>query len=130
MPVPTLKLLENFAGYCSAKNKVIANNIANAGTENYKKLDIKFNDVLNENMNANLRTTEENHISGNVTGDRPAFEVFEDRSSDNVSGINNVDIDSEMAELAANNLNYKFATKKIGDYFKIIQGVIRGGGSL
>ena len=130
MPQSNIKLLENFAGYCAVKNKVISNNIANVGTENYKRLDVKFKDVLDENLSANLKTTEEGHIGKINTGNQPNYEIVEDRSSDNVSGINNVDIDNEMAELATNNLNFNFATKKISDYFKIMQGIISGGGNL
>lgn len=130
MPLSNIKLLENFAGYCAVKNKVISNNIANAGTENYKRLDVKFKDVLQENMSANLKTTEKGHFSGINTDSQAGYEVFEDPDKTDVSGVNNVDIDNEMAELAVNNLNYKFATKKITDYFKIMQGVIRGGGGL
>ncbi|HED08234.1 MAG TPA: flagellar basal body rod protein FlgB [Ignavibacteria bacterium] len=130
MPQSTIKLLENFANYYAVKQKVIANNIANIGTENYKRLDVKFKDVLDENLKANLKTTEENHIAINTSDYKQNFEIVKDQSMDNASGINNVDIDTEMAELAANNLNFKFATMKIRDYFKTMQGVIRGGGSL
>ena len=130
MPQSTIKLLENFSSYCALKNKVIANNIANVGTENYKRLDVKFKNLLDENMTANLKTTDPKHISSNSGNNSSDFEVVEDKSKDNVSGINNVDIDNEMAELATNNLDFNFATKKISDYFKIIQGVISGGGKL
>ena len=130
MPDSTIKLLENFSSYCAVKNKVIANNIANAGTENYKRLEVKFKDLLDENMTASLKATENKHISTGIPDNQASFEIVADKNQDNVSGVNNVDIDTEMAELAANNLNFNLATKKISDYFKIIQGVIRGGGNL
>ncbi len=127
MPQSTIKLLEKFASYCSVKHKIISNNIANVGTENYKRLDVKFKDVLEENLQGNLRATEKNHIANNNFDYKSNFEIIKDTNQDNVSGINNVDIDTEMAELAANNLNFKFATIKIRNYFKMMQGVIRGG---
>ncbi len=130
MPQPIIKLLENFANYSSVKNKVIANNIANAGTENYKRLDVKFKDVFMDNLKTNLKTTEKAHIVINNSDYKPNFEIIKDKSQENISGINNVDIDVEMAELAANNLSYKFATRKIKDYFKVMQAVIRGGGNI
>ena len=128
MPGTTIKLLEDFAGYCAMKNKVIAQNIANIGTENYRRQDVVFKNVLDENMNSNLKTTNSKHIGGKSTDGLPQFEIVTDQSRDNVSGANNVDIDKEMTELAANNLNYSFASKKISDYFKNIQNVIKGGG--
>ena len=45
------------------------------------------------------------------------------------SGVNNVDIDKEMSDLAENSLSFKFASRRIGDYFKLIQEVIKGGGN-
>ncbi len=42
-------------------------------------------------------------------------------------GFYNVDIDKEMADLAENYFNFKFATNKISNYYKTIQNVIKGG---
>ena len=131
MSVSTIKLLENFAGYCAERNKVISENIANIGTENYQRKDVVFKDLLSENMNAQLKTNDERHFvtSGEYNGDVPDFKIVTDHSKDNVSGVNNVDIDKEMADLAENYLNFKFASTKISSYFKTIQNVIKGGGT-
>jgi flagellar basal-body rod protein FlgB len=53
----TVKILQNLLDYCSVKNKVIAKNIANIGTENYKREDVAFKDVLADNVNSLLETT-------------------------------------------------------------------------
>lgn len=127
MPGSTIKLLEDFSRYCAVKNKVISKNIANIGTQNYQREDVVFKDVLNENISSLLKTTELQHIGMSNGETSPDYEIKIDKSADNVSGVNNVDIDKEMSELAENTLNYKFATKKIGDYFKNIQMVIKGG---
>lgn len=128
MPVSTIKLLENFADFCALKNKVISKNIANVGTQNYQSEDVEFKNVLNENMTSALKTTELRHIGGNQINSLPQFEVKIDKSTDNVSGVNNVDIDKQMAELAENQLNFSFVSQKIGEYFKNIQMVINGNG--
>jgi flagellar basal-body rod protein FlgB len=39
---------------------------------------------------------------------------------------NNVDIDSEMAGLAKNNIYYNAAVRQIGDYFTSMKSVIAG----
>ena len=126
MPQSTINLLENFADYCALKNKIIAQNIANVGTENYQRQDVVFKDVLNENINAQLKATEAKHIGAGSLAAVPEYQVITDASRSDTSGVNNVDIDKEMSELAVNNLNYQFAAKKIGDYFKNIQMVIKG----
>lgn len=129
MPVSTIKLLESFAGYCAERNKVISENISNIGTENYHRKDVVFKDMLSENMNAQLKTTDERHfISSDENIDTSKnYKIETDHSQDNVSGVNNVDIDKEMGDLAENYLNFKFAADKISNYFKTIQNVIKGG---
>ncbi|MHB1687309.1 MAG: flagellar basal body rod protein FlgB [Ignavibacteriaceae bacterium] len=126
MPQSTIKLLEDFAGYCAVKNKVIAKNIANIGTENYRRQDVVFKDVLNENMNSLLKTSGGKYAEDISSASTPKYEIITDNSQDKVSGVNNVDIDKEMADLAENNLNFSFAAKKIGDYYKTIDSVIQG----
>jgi flagellar basal body rod protein FlgB len=42
------------------------------------------------------------------------------------SGINSVDIDQEMAELAKNQIRYKFSARLIGEAFRALQMSIRG----
>lgn len=131
MPAENIKALENFINYCAAKNKIINKNIANVETKNYKREDIDFKDMFQHNINSVLKTTSNKHIGINsgVTGDGE-IKVVEDKSEDAVSGINNVDIDNEMAELAENSLKFKFAAKKIGNYYRELQNVIKNGGRL
>ncbi len=126
----TIKLLENLLNYCTIKNKVIANNIANVNTENYKREDVSFKNLLKENSESILKTTNIKHLPSinTVQGDNPEFQIIYDESSENISGINNVNIEKEMAELAENTLRFKFASKKFGDYYRTLQNVIRGGG--
>jgi flagellar basal-body rod protein FlgB len=124
----SIKLLQNLLDYCSVKNKVISKNIANIGTDNYKRQDVEFKDVLNQNMGTYLKTSESQHMTALQTNgsDNSQFEVTDDKSEEMDSGVNNVNIEKEMSELAENALRFKFATKKVGDYYRTIQGVIKG----
>jgi flagellar basal-body rod protein FlgB len=128
----SIKLLQNLLDYCTVKNNVIAKNISNIGTENYKREDIVFKDLLNENVNSILKTSSGKHLSSlqiNNSNDS-RFEHIYDDSSDMDSGVNNVNIEREMSELAENTLRFKFASKKVGDYYRNIQSVIKGGGAV
>jgi len=131
MSISTIKLLESFVDYCATKNKVISNNIANIGTTDYQRKDVEFNVVLSENTNTILKTSEEKHfITGNIdNGNASDFNIVKSEGNENESGVNNVDIDKEMTELASNTLNFQFAAKKINDYYKEIQAVIKAGGA-
>ena len=125
MASSNIRVLQDFIDYCSLRNKVISKNIANIGTENYKREDVVFKDLLNDNM-SQLKTTDPKHFGEVSFESENSIKV--DDSKDMVSGINNVNIDEEMAELAKNTLQFKLASKKIGDYYKTLQGVIKGGG--
>ncbi|MBX3006682.1 MAG: flagellar basal body rod protein FlgB [Melioribacteraceae bacterium] len=126
----SVKLLHNLLDYCSEKNKVISKNIANIGTEKYNREDIVFNDLLNDNVNSLVKTSNSKHLSSlNIQENGSSkFKVVEDSSEESISGANNVSIEREMAELAENTLRFRFASKKVGDYYRQIQNVIKGSG--
>jgi len=125
MAASSIKLLENLIDYCSLKNKVISRNIANVGTQNFKREDVEFKSLLVE-LNSAAKVTNEKHIKTGPA-ENPYYEVSKDKEDEMLSGINNVDIDKEMAQLAENTLLFKFASRKIGDYYRGIQNVIKGG---
>ena len=128
MPTP-VKTLENLINYTALRNKVISKNIANIGTEGYKREDVEFKEILGDNMHARLQTSNEKHMGAIQEPDNSGeYKVVIDKNRDMSSGVNNVDIDKEMGSLAENTLLFKFASKKLGDYFKQIQYVIKGGG--
>lgn len=128
----SIKLLQNLLDYCSVKNNVIAKNISNIGTENYKREDVVFKDMLDENVSSFLKTDNEKHLSSlqinNSNGSK--YETIYDNNTEMDSGVNNVNIEREMSELAENTLRFKFASKKVGEYFRNIQSVIKGGGAV
>lgn len=132
MPKFETKSLENFLSYLTVKNHTIANNLANMGTVNYKREDVKFKDVLDSEFGKGaIRTTNSRHLDfdGTAAGDKQSWEIVQDDQTDYFSGKNNVDIDREMADLAQNTIKYKFATKKVGKYYKNLQEVIKNGGA-
>jgi len=89
----------------SLRSKVTANNIANINTKGYKKSFVTFEETLKTNMNnMAMKTTDRKHIQeGSSFGD---IKVQQDKSSSMRQDGNNVDIDMEMANQAANNLMY------------------------
>lgn len=120
-----IKSLEKFIDYCSVKNKVISKNIANIGTENYKRQNVEFKNILS--TASQMKSTNPKHLKLPEVNQDP-YEFSNDKSLDNTSGVNNVDIDKEMSELAANSMQFRFASRKIGDYYRNLQNVIKGGG--
>ncbi len=123
----TNKSLESLLQYSSVKSKVISENIANIGSKEYQRKDVQFKSMLNNEIQSNIKTTNSKHFGvSEVTGKDNNIEVVADNSDERFSGVNNVDIDKEMSEMAENTLRYKFATKKLGSYYKVLQSVIKG----
>ena len=126
----SVKLLSNLLDYCSEKNRVIAKNISNIATEGYKRQDVVFKEVLNESSNSMMKVSNSRHMTAlqDPSAESGKFEYINDESEDMTSGSNNVNIEREMSELAENTLRFKFASRKVGDYYRGIQNVIKGGG--
>jgi flagellar basal-body rod protein FlgB len=123
------KLLEKVLDYSALKQKLISKNIANLSTVNYKREDISFDEYLNKNVNGKLKVDNSKHFS---TGEvkmpgQPDFNIEEDKSEEKISGMNNVDIDREMAEMAQNTLLFKFSARRLNFYYRNLQSVIKGG---
>ena len=112
-------------GYCSAKNKAITENRANISTERYKRKDVNFEEVLKSSVEGNLKASRAGHITSS-----PSIQKFTPTTVEDRSGLeNNVDIEQEMADLAKNTLNFKFASKRISGHFKTLETIIKSGGS-
>jgi flagellar basal-body rod protein FlgB len=120
--------LEKVLDYSALKQKVIGKNIANATTVGYKREDVEFVNVFDE-ANNKLKVDNARHIKSGDKVITPESElvVVQDKDTEKVSGFNNVDIDKEMAELAENNVMFKFAARRMNMYFRDLQAVIKGG---
>jgi len=128
----SVKLLQNLLDYCSIKNKVISKNIANVGTEGYRRENVEFKNLLDENVNSGLKISENKHLSAlnKPVQSQSQFNIIYDGETEMTTGINNINIEQEMSDLAENTLRFRFASKKVGDYYRGIQNVIKGGGRL
>jgi len=128
MAASNINLLENYISHLSTKNKVISQNIANIGTEGYTRQNVKFQDMLSNEMNSSVKKTDKKHMNLASPSELGIQNnIFLDKSKEPNGGINNVDIETEMAELAENAINFKFSAKKIAGHFQLLREVIKGG---
>lgn len=122
-------VLEKSLDAAWTRNEVISNNIANVDTPNFKRSTVSFEDELNKAMDSSildLKTTDSRHISLK-NSDLP-ITVSQDQASlqYRLDG-NNVDVESEMAELAKNNIRYNTLIQKAADEYKKLKYVISEG---
>jgi len=114
----------------SLRNRVIAGNIANVETPGFVAKQVTFEEQLAGAMNGTslaMAQTNERHLGPSAPGLPDASIVTPSPAGDPLaSGVNGVDIETEMAELAKNQLRFKYAAKLLGEQFRGIQKSIRG----
>jgi flagellar basal-body rod protein FlgB len=118
------------------RHRTIATNLANITTPGYRAKTVAFEDQLSSAMQTPAfpgTVTHENHIPfGSPSIARVQPQVEQPPADANMqgdasaSGLNNVDLDQEMAELAKNQIRFRFSTRILGDTFRGIQKSIRG----
>ncbi len=120
----TYNLIKRGLDVSSLRGKVIANNMANINTANYKRLNVSFEDTLRD-------VTKEISETGYVDGDKLDFgsvRVDKDTTSSMRSDGNNVDLDIEKANQAANTLLYNALVTEANNKLNMTKYVITGGG--
>lgn len=123
----TIAMLEQGLDYASLREKVIANNIANADTPNYKAKDVQFKTELERALQSlEAKRTHPKHLPfrHQMTND---FLVTTRADVVYNHNGNNVDIDKEMADLAENQIYYNALIEQLNGKFATLKTVIKGG---
>jgi len=113
------------------RHEVLANNIANVDTPNFKRSDVEFETLLQKYIKESgsklpLSTTGEKHISKKKDFDlKPRVVVQHDRTFRNDG--NNVDIDKEMVELIQNAIAYNILADQVQSQFSLLRSAITEG---
>jgi flagellar basal-body rod protein FlgB len=105
------------------RHQVLASNIANADTPQYKARDFNFQDAMQNALSGRveaggiaLATTAAGHLQGGGANGPAAFK-FRTETQSAVDG-NTVDMDVERTQIAENALQYQILTQLIGEKFK------------
>lgn len=119
-------LLKEGLDASSLRGKVIANNIANLNTQGYKKYTVSFEENLNKSIDdISLKTTNDKHIKDDSTdGD---IRVQQDTSGSMREDGNNVDVDNEMANQAANTMMYNALISQVNSRISLERYIIKDG---
>lgn len=111
------------------RQQTIAHNIANVNTPGYKSKQVVFESELKKYMvnGVNLTATFNQHygIQRNGISIQPQI-VESSRTSQMNLDENNVDIDLEMANMAANQIQYNTLVRQVSDRISNYHYVIRG----
>ncbi len=121
----TFGLLNNALQAADLSQEVYANNIANADTPGYKREDVQFESLLQAQMQADGVTSPSSDPA--LLNIQPIV-VQDDSTSDSNNG-NNVDINSEMTDMAENQIRYNVLIQEMQVRFSRLQEAINGNGS-
>lgn len=118
-------LLKKGLDASSLRSRAISNNIANINTKGYKRQYVSFEESLKENIdNVSLKTEDDKHIQhGTEYGE---IKTGTDNSSSMREDGNNVDMDNEMVNQAANTLMYNALVTQANSRLSMERYVING----
>ncbi len=120
-----INVLEKAADAASRRNELIADNLANATTPNYKRKDINFEATLRKAMGASIFETTDYKIDRIRNKDlNPKVYIDQVGFSYRADG-NNVDPETEAVYLAANQARYNGLTLSIDEEFKNLKAVMK-----
>lgn len=107
---------------------VLANNLANIDTPNFKARDLDFKTILNQTDTENrlvAQTTNEHHISTETVDDQNNELLYRTPQQASIDG-NTVEDQIEHAEYMKNVLAFQASFEFVSDEFKGLKSAIRG----
>lgn len=114
-------ILERLIHLTNARHGVIASNIANADTPQYKAMDLKFSQSLNE-ATIELKTTSPGHIVS--TKSALSEEVSAEVSQPWADG-NSVELDMEVSKMTENALLFQAGMNMLSAKIRMFKNALR-----
>jgi flagellar basal-body rod protein FlgB len=111
----SVNLLQKGANASWLRNEVLSNNIANVDTPDFKRSDVEFESIFNQEIAFSGTNTEADNLEAVV--------VTDNSEPLRLDG-NNVDIEKEMTELAKNSIEYYTYVSKIKSEFNKLDAAI------
>ncbi len=136
MSSPNFEYLPRGMTAASMRQEVIAHNIANVNTPNYRKSNLNFEELLALEVygvpsdgTLQMTRTHDKHLPMKPFGYHAEPVIAEDHTTIMRTDDNNVDIDIEMATMAKNQLYYNALATQLGHYVTNMRNVITSGQS-
>lgn len=117
-----INVLSKAANASAIRNEVIANNLANVDTPNFKRQDVSFESYLTgalagySNLNSAVNSVNINNVKASIFTDTSSLSYRLDG--------NNVDVNTENAYLAQNQIRYYTLLDSMSQEFKRLKTAI------
>lgn len=123
---PVVSLVQNMLDANWLRQQVLANNIANADTPQYKRWDVVFNQEMTKVSGISMNRTNSRHLAGAPLEAVKTFIVQPEKTSTRNDG-NNVDLEYEMSLQAETVLMYNLLTRLVSDQLGMLRTAITEG---
>ena len=140
MNAPNFNYLERGLQAANLRQEVMAHNLANVNTPNFKRSEVVFEELLSRELYGVPESEKDGRLEMVRTHDkhlpfkepevkRAEAQVRKDNKTTMRTDNNNVDIDIEMAGLAKNSIYYNAMATQLGGYISRVRNVITSGSS-
>ena len=128
MEIKSLAFYENALRFRAHRNEVLASNIANADTPNYKARDLDFGSALKSARNQTLGLTQTSELHREAwgmtrSGGKLVYRVPTQPTLDG----NTVEADVEQAKFAENAVQYRASLRFLDGSIRTLKFAIKGG---
>ena len=106
--------------YHVSRHNVLSSNVANSETPGFKPLELTRPADEKEAFELALEVTSEGHVGGQKA-DPAGFETREDRNAPAGANGNSVNLEHEMAKLAANDIRFEGAVKIVSQQLGMLR---------
>jgi len=123
-----LEHMKLFLDYSARKQQVITSNLANSETPGYRAKELNFSHFFQQELEGGegLKCTRQGHMEGSPSLIREA--EVEKKTNDSLGRDgNNVDLDSEMTQLAQNVLKFSVVSRLYQQKIQLIKFSLREG---
>jgi flagellar basal-body rod protein FlgB len=129
-PIDPLRFHQTALNVQAYRQQVLASNIANADTPNYKARDIDFQSALHSALGAKsgsvvLARTAARHLPAAASSPFATAVQYRGEQQSSVDG-NTVNSDVERAQFAENSVRYEASLTFIGGYLRALNTAITG----
>ena len=108
--------------------QLIASNIANADTPNYKAVDIDFREALRLTQStvasSNLNADRSHHLPGTGTNLQAAIPIKYSVPQQASADGNTVELEAERAKFAESAVRYEFSLNRVGGHYKMMMELL------
>lgn len=114
------------------RQSVLANNVANADTPNFKRSEVSFESLLQQQENGlkstlNAKVSDVRHFQFGNNKVVPTAVASTDETTSMNNNDNNVDVEREMALSAENQLRYNSYVEQMNAQISMMRTVVQGG---